>query len=212
MNEFLKADIFSEFPEWRNITYLGTVTPKILRFEVGENDFSRPFFLSSVVSREEKIAWQSFQDVLDHAARLAQPAMQGIFGLDILSTDIRTGLRHFNPRDFSQLLINHGRELSENPKTLIRYGQLFACLQKRASADWGKFEIITHAEIVDSGKTRFATYFKKMRKASGGAANAFYLIQDMSRDPVWAPETVRAENFYLHHPSLKTVWRGSDPK
>ncbi len=148
MKDLLQAQIFSGFPAWEVISYQGERTPKILKFEVtlaGEE--SRSLYLTSVISKDEKMAWQSFQDVLDHTMSLAQNNLRGFFGLDVLSVDIQTGIRNFDPKALSQLILNHARSLGPDQKTLIRYGQLFALLHYRAPAEWGKIEVKTHVEF-----------------------------------------------------------------
>ena len=134
MKDLLTADIFSGFPSWKAIVYKKELTPKILQFEVTEETGVRPLYLASIISKEEKMAWQSFQDVLEHTMTLAQNSMRGFFGFDILSVDIREGVRNFDPKALSQLITNHARGLGPDQKALIRYGQLFALLHYRAPA------------------------------------------------------------------------------
>ncbi len=214
MNEWLQAKVFAGFAGWKSVAYLKETTPKILQFEVEEAGGVRPLYLASVISREEKMAWQSFQDVLEHMAGLAQGAMRGFFGLEVLSVDIQAGMRSFNPNDFSRLLINHSKTLGPDQKGLIRYGQLFALLHYRAPADWGKIEVKTHVEFLnpepastDAGVTEasvreallgggrgakkkpagglFENGLKDLVKASGGEGNALYLVHDLGLTRLW---------------------------
>lgn len=176
MKNLLAAAIFSGFPSWKSMAFTGEVTPKILKFEITlEEKNTRPLYLAAIISKEEKMAWQSFQDVLERTATLAQSHMRGFFGFNVLSVDIQTGIRNFNPNDLSRLIVNHSRVLGPVPipinrsaaeigavptainekkikvgadqKALIRYGQLFALLHYRAPADWGKIEVKTHVEF-----------------------------------------------------------------
>ena len=161
MNRLLEASIFTGLPPWTSISYHGAVTPKLLRFEVSDGTALRPFYLASIVSSKEKLSWQSFQDLLAHAVSSAQAGMAGFYGLDVLSVDIRDGIRNFAVGDYARLLINHAKTLSPaEPSALIRYGQVFAILQKRAPADWGKVDLLTHIEIVNPEKTRRKTTLK----------------------------------------------------
>jgi len=185
MNQLLAADIFKPFSGITAIAYQGAITPKLLKFEITEAEKTRPLFLASVISREEKIAWQSFQELLSHAVTLAQPGMQGLFGLDVLSVDIQTGVLNFNAPAFATLLTNHSRNFGASHRVLIRYGQLFCMLHKRAPADWGKIEVKTHTEILASGKTTLESHIKKMRRQSGGEPDAIYLIHDLSSTLLW---------------------------
>jgi hypothetical protein len=161
MKELLQAQIFSGFSSWKSMTFLGELTPKILKFEVTvAEEEPRPLYLALIISKEEKMAWQSFQDVLEHTVSLAQKSMRGFFGFDVLSVDIQTGIRNFNPSDLSKLMINHARELGPDQKVLIRYGQLFALLHYRAPApacrpgrEWGKIEVKTHVEFFSQEST-----------------------------------------------------------
>lgn len=217
MKDLLLAQIFSGFPAWQSIVYLKELTPKVLKFEVTEETGPRSLYLTAVISREEKMAWQSFQDVLEHMAGLAQGSMRGFFGLDVISVDIQAGMRSFNPNDFSRLLINHSKELGPDQKSLIRYGQLFAVLHYRAPADWGKIEVKTHVEflspepvsLADAGVTEasvreallggggsskkkatsgfFDSCLKHLVKESGQEANAVYLVHDLSVTRLWSP-------------------------
>jgi hypothetical protein len=147
MKELLQAKLFSGVPSWKAISYTKELTPKILRFEVAEETGTRPLYLASIISKDEKMAWQSFQDVLEHTTGLAQNNMRGFFGFDVLSVDIQDGVRNFNPKALSQLIINHARDLGPDQKALIRYGQLFALLHYRAPAEWGKIEVKTHVDF-----------------------------------------------------------------
>jgi len=147
MKELLQARIFSGFSSWKSIAYQKEVTPKVLQFEVQDGESLRPLYLASVISRDEKTAWQSFQNVLDHTATIAQSGMRGFFGFDVLTVDIQEGLRNFDPKALGQLLINHARALGPGQKTLIRYGQLFGLLHYRAPAEWGKIEMKTHVDF-----------------------------------------------------------------
>lgn len=223
MKSFLQADIFSEVALGESITYRGPIGPKWLRFDVVRDAVPHPFYLVAIISREEKMSWQSFQDLLSHAAGLAQKDMLGLFGLEILSVDIQNGVRHFNTGDFSKLLVNHARNLLPDTKVLIRYGQLFGLLHKRVPAEWGKIVLKTFVEIVDSAKIRPELFVRKLLRETGSDSNAIYGIHDMSSSPLWqildlpaspqeiqdvpgASENVSSE-IYLIHPSLKTPRR-----
>jgi hypothetical protein len=212
MNDLLGANIFSGFSSWKAISYQGEVTPKLLKFEVttGEEN-SQLLYLSAIMSKEEKMAWQSFQDVLEHTMGLAQKNLRGFFGFDVLSVDLRDGMKNFDPKALSQLLINHSRGLGPDQKVLIRYGQLFALLHYRAPAEWGKVEVKTHVEFLNPGaasegvtedSVRAALmgtgtrnkksagdhpdfFLKKLLKESGRESRALYFIHDLSAHPVW---------------------------
>jgi hypothetical protein len=212
MKELLQAKIFFGFPSWADIVYQREITPKILRFEIREGEDLRPLYLASIISKDEKMAWQSFQDVLEHTAGLAQAAMHGFFGFDVLSVDLQNGMRNFDPKALSQLMINHARGLGPDQKTLIRYGQLFALLHYRAPADWGKIEVKTHVEFFDQGSVpsndvteasvraalsgsikkkkledRFDLLLKKLLNESSGESRAIHLVHDLSVNPLWNP-------------------------
>ena len=185
MKGFLQAGIFSGAAPWQAITYQGAPQPKLLRFEVTDETGTKPLYLAAIISRDEKMAWQSFQDLLGHAVDLAQSSMLGIFGLEVLSVDIQNGIRHFKAEDFSRLLINHSRAQGAAVKTLIRYGQLYGLLHKRVPADWGKIELKTHVEILDPAKTRSGLFAKKTLRESGQEPGAIYWIHDLSATPLW---------------------------
>jgi hypothetical protein len=213
MKDLLTAAIFSGFPSWKAIVYQKELTPKILRFEVMEETGARPLYLASIISKEEKMAWQSFQDVLEHTMTLAQNNMRGFFGFDILSVDIREGVRNFDPKALSQLIMNHARSLGPDQKVLIRYGQLFALLHYRAPAEWGKVEVKTHVEFFSQEPAVFLStdvteasvrealtgkgakkknpggqldlFLKKFLSESGKEPSAIYIMHDLSLNPVW---------------------------
>lgn len=185
MNELLQANIFSAFPGQRDISFVKEVTPKLLRFEVTGAEQTKPLYLAAVISREEKMLWQSFQDVLDYAASLAQNDLRGFFGVNVLIVDLKEGIRHFDPTGLAKLFVNHGRELGPDRCAMIRYGQLYCLLQKRAPADWGKIELKTHVTIVDPEKNRMETFFKKMVRESGKETGAGYVLHDLSTSPVF---------------------------
>jgi len=213
MTSLLEASLFSGFPAWKSVVYSKEMTPKILRFEVTEGDMSQPLYLAAIISKEEKMAWQSFQDVLEHTMGLAQNKMRGFFGFDVLSVDIQTGIRNFDPKALSQLIINHARDLGPGQKTLLRYGQVFALLHYRAPAEWGKIEVKTHVEFfsqtpafaeVTTDSVRAALrgagaknkkssgdqldlLLKKLLRESGEEPNAIYFLQDLSHHPIWDP-------------------------
>ncbi len=214
MKDLLSANIFSGFPSWKSVVYAGEVTPKILKFEVmTEGEDPRPLYLASIISKEEKMTWQSFLDVLEHTTKFAQQGLRGFFGFDILSVDIQGGMRNFDPKALSQLLINHSRNLGPDQKALIRYGQLFALLHYRAPADWGKVEVKTHVEffrqapasfevtessvraaLMGAGATNRSSsgdqldlLLKKILKEGGSEARAIYLVHDLSVSPAWDP-------------------------
>lgn len=154
MRDLLQASVFSGFPSWTAVSFIREITPKLLRFEITEGDGTRPLYLASIISKDEKMAWQSFQGVLDHTMSLAQNSMRGFFGFDVLSVDIHNGMQNFDPKALSQLIINHARGLGPDQKALIRYGQFFALLHYRAPApacrpgrEWGKVEVKTHVEF-----------------------------------------------------------------
>ncbi len=188
MNSFLRARIFSAMPQFDTIAYQGTVAPKLLKFTVCREQSVQPFFLSSVVSAEEKVTWKSFQDLIGYAVALAQSSLSGLFGLDVLSVNMREGIRHFRAQEYSSLLINHSRDLGPEHKSLVCYGQIFAVLHKRAPADWGKIEIQTHVEIIHPDKTGQASHIRKVRRAAGNPSEAVYLIHDLSSNPLWRQE------------------------
>ena len=216
MKELLQAQIFSDFSSWKSMIFQGELTPKILKFEVTvAEEEPRPLYLASIISKEEKMAWQSFQDVLEHTVGLAQKSTRGFFGFDVLSVDIQGGIRNFNPNDLSKLMINHARELGTDQKALIRYGQLFALLHYRAPAEWGKIEVKTHVEFfsqestpslsndVNEASVRAALLgggaktkksggqldllLKKLLNESGGESRAIYIVHDLSVQPLWDP-------------------------
>ncbi|HOW58087.1 MAG TPA: hypothetical protein PLO78_00010 [Candidatus Omnitrophota bacterium] len=201
MNELLQANVFAGMPPWEAIICHSASASKVLRFDVQEEEKMRPLYLAAVISRDEKMAWQSFQDLLDHTITLAEAGVQGIFGLDVLTVDIQTGIRYFNVQDFSRLIINHSRQFVSGPKVLIRYGQLFALFHKRASADWGKIELKTHVEIVDPEKIRLKSYFKKIYRQGRQEPDAFYLFHDMSIKPVFNTAEPVPGKLYLFHAS-----------
>lgn len=207
MNELLQANIFRQFSGWNTIGFRGAVTPKLLKFEVSDGEKTRPLYLASIIHKEEKLPWQSCQDLLNHAAALAQTGMQGLFGLEVLSLDIRAGMTRFNAQNFSQLLINHARNLGAIPKTLIRYGQLFCVLHKRAPAEWGKIEVKTHVEIVDPEKSRPESFYKKIFRESGRESGALFLIHDMSGAPVWDMNTVAKTGAWIFHSAQGLIRR-----
>lgn len=213
VKDFLQAQLFSGFPSWRSISYQKELTPKILRLEVQDQEEIRPLYLASIISKNEKMAWQSFQDVLEHTVGLAQSGLRGFFGFDVLSVDIQTGIRNFDPKALSQLIVNHARDLGPDQKVLIRYGQLFALLHYRAPAEWGKVEVKTHVEFfsqaaaspdVTEASVRAALMgsgsrnknspgdqldllLKKLLKESTQEPNAIYLMHDLSLYSVWDP-------------------------
>ena len=214
MKDLLEANVFSGFSSWTSLAFSKEITPKILRFEVTEGEAIRPLYLASIISREEKVAWQSFQAVLEHTMGLAQSTLRGFFGFDILSVDIHNGMQNFDPKAFSQLIVNHAKGLGPDQKALIRYGQLFALLHYRAPADWGKVEVKTHVEFfsppepvlteVTETSVRNALmgsapkskkpsgdsmdlFLKKLLRESGKEPNAIYLIHDLSLHPLWDP-------------------------
>ena len=213
MKDLLQARVFSGFPSWKAITYKKELTPKILQFEVTEETGVRPLCLASIISKEEKMAWQSFQDVLEHTMTLAQNGLRGFFGFDVLSVDIREGIRSFDPKALSQLMINYARNLGPDQKALIRYGQVFALLHYRAPADWGKIEVKTHvdffsqvpatAEVTEasvraalmgsgaknknSAGDQLDLLLKKLLKEGGREANTIFILHDLSVNPIWHP-------------------------
>jgi len=215
MKELLQTKIFSGFSSWKSLACLGEVTPKILKFEVAlAEEGSRPLYLASIISKEEKMAWQSFQDVLEHTVTLAQNNLRGFFGFDVLSVDLQTGIRNFDPKALSQLILNHSRVLGPDQKGLIRYGQLFALLHYRAPAEWGKVEVKTHVEFFSQEpKTSFSSdvneasvlaallgegtkkksggqfdlFLKKLLNESNQETNAVYIVHDLSSKPLWDP-------------------------
>lgn len=215
MKDLLQAQLFSGFPSWKSIVYKKELTPKILRFEIIETEKSpRPLYLASIISKEEKMAWQSFQDVLEHTMGLAQNGLRGFFGLDVLCVDIQTGIRNFSPNDLSRLIINHARDLGPDQKKIVRYGQLFAILHYRAPAEWGKIEVKTHVEFfsqeiasslsehVSEASVREALLCGNVKKKSGGQLdlllkrllkesgkepNVIYLVSDLSVHSIWDP-------------------------
>lgn len=214
MNDLLQAQGFSGFSSWKSVAYRKELTPKILQFEVSEETGSRPLYLASVISKDEKMAWQSFQDVLEHTVGLAQNGLRGFYGFDVVSIDIQSGIRNFDPKALSQLIVNHARDLGPDQKVLIRYGQLFALLHYRAPAEWGKVEVKTHVEFfrqaaaspdVTEASVRAALMgsgaksknspgdqldllLKKLLKESGQESSAIYFLHDLSVHPVWNPE------------------------
>jgi len=214
MNDLLQAQIFSGFPFWKAIAYKKELTPKILQLEVTEaGEEVRPLYLASIISKDEKMAWQSFQDVLEHTMSLAQTGLRGFFGFDVLSVDLRNGTQNFDPKALSQLIINHSRVLGPDQKSLVRYGQLFALLHYRAPAEWGKIEVKTHVEFFsqtsasvevteasvkaalmgfgaknkNSAGDQLDLLLKKLLKEGGQAPKAIYLVHDLSLHPVWDP-------------------------
>ncbi len=210
MKDLLQAQLFSGFPSWKAISYQRERTPKILQFEVTEETGARPLYLVSIISKDEKMAWQSFQDVLEHTMRLAENNMRGFFGFDVLSVDIQAGIRNFDPKALSQLITNYARGLGPDQKTLIRYGQLFALLHYRAPAEWGKIEVKTHVEFFKQASTspevtvdsvraalmgsgaknknsagdQLDLLLKKLLHESGKETNAIYLLHDLSLHPI----------------------------
>ena len=200
LTEFLKADIFSGLGKWQALVASGAVTPKLLRFMMAGDEGEKMLYLASIISKNEKMMRQSFEELLGHSVKLAAARLQGIFGLDILSADIQMGSRNFNLQDFSTLLVNHGRSLEFGQQKSIRYGQIFCLLHKRAPADWGKIDVSYHVEIVDAAKMRFSSFLKKMMKAGGDGADAIYLIHDLGLSPVWdlGQEEFPASVHYYH--------------
>src|SRR3989338_7109314 len=183
----LQARIFSGMGAFQDLVFQGAVTSKLLRFSVTQDGVARILYLASVISAEEKPAWQAFQDVLDFSVKSAASGMLGIFGLDILSADIQNGIQHFNTQDFSTLLINHGRRLQVGQRAVIRYDQVFCLLHKRVAADWGKIEVASHVEIVNPGKTRLLGFLKRIIGAAG-QEKGIYLIHDLGLIPAWELE------------------------
>lgn len=186
------------------ICFFGAVNPKLLHFQITDEQTAKDLYVATIISREEKMTWQSFQDLLAHAIRLAEAGLRGFFGLDILNLDIQSGLRHFNPQDFSCLLINHAKTLApETPKALIRYGQLFAVFHQRAPGDWGKIDLATYVEILNSEKTSRESFFKKMLRQTAAQSEALCRIHDIGSQPVWpdaAPGSVgNAEKVVVFH-------------
>jgi len=214
MKDLLQARIFSGFSSWTAVSYQKELTPKILRFEVQDAEEVRPLYLASVISRDEKMSWQSFQDILEHTMGLAQKGMRGFFGFDVLSVDIQDGIRNFDPKALSQLLINHSKSLGPDQKALLRYGQLFVLLHYRAPAEWGKIEVKTHVEFFSqetapsqahateasvraallgknakskSGGEQLDLFLKKLLNKSNKEPHAIYFVHDLSVNPLWDP-------------------------
>ncbi len=213
MKDLLAASLFSGFPSWKAIAYSKELEHKILRFEVQDEEEIRPLYLASIISKDEKMAWQSFQDVLVHTMGLAQVSMRGFFGFDVLYVDIQTGIRNFDLKALSQLIINHSKNLGPDQKTLVRYGQLFALLHYRAPAEWGKIEVKTHVEFFsqaaaspgvteasvraalmgsgsknkNSSGDQLDLLLKKLLKESGQEPRAIYIVQDLSVHSIWDP-------------------------
>ncbi|MFA5159842.1 MAG: hypothetical protein WC484_04985 [Candidatus Omnitrophota bacterium] len=240
MKDLLQARIFSGFSSWTAVSYQKELTPKILRFEVQDAEEVRPLYLASVISRDEKMSWQSFQDVLEHTMTLAQKGMRGFFGFDVLSVDIQNGIGNLDPKALSQLIINHARDLGPDQKALIRYGQIFALLHYRAPAEWGKIEVKTHVEFFSqeaapsqarvteasvraallgkntkskSGKEQLDLFLKKLLNASGKESRAIYLVHDLSVNPIWDPANeVQQRRMHVWLKKEQEVRRGSSPE
>ncbi len=128
--ELLKANVFSAFSKQQSLVFQGAVTPKLLRFLMANDEGGKMIYLASIISRDEKMMWDSFEELLGHGVKLAATKLQGIYGFDVLSADIQEGSRHFNAQDFADLLVNHGRQLGFGQQKLIRYGQIFSILHK----------------------------------------------------------------------------------
>ena len=232
MKQLLEAKIFSDF-QWTDITYQGTADDKILRFEVKMGESSRTLCLATILSKEEKMAWQSFEGVLDHTAGLAQAGLRGFFGFEIVSAELQA-MQHFNPQELSRLLINHSKELGAGEKKLIRYGQLFGLLHYRAPAEWGKLEIKTRIEFFDApssssgevseesvkaallgggGKKktggRFDLLFKKLVKTGG--AGSITLVHDMSSQLLYDP-TNESQRSQIQDWLKKEIAGGATPE
>lgn len=190
-----RPKIFSGLGSWQSLIFQEAVTPKLLRF-VTERE--QTLCLASVISGDEKMLWQSFEDLLNYSLQLATPRLQGIFCLEVLSADIRAGIRHFQPKDFSALLANHARQLGFGRRTLVRYGQIFCLLEKRAPADWGEIKVLYHVEVVNREKMRLAGFLSRMMKTSGHVPGALYLIHDLGLAPAWDLEKERQEKKLGH--------------
>ena len=241
MKDLLQAKIFSSFSSWTTVSYQKELTPKILCFEVQDAEEVRPLYLASVISRDEKMAWQSFQDVLGRTAMLAQNGIHGFFGFDVLSVDIQSGIRNFNPSDLARLITNHSRDLGPDQKVLIRYGQLFALLHYRAPADWGKIEVKTHVEFfsqesvpslstdVTEASVRAALtggnmkkkksggqldqLFKKFLSESSKEPRAIYIVHDLSVNPIWDPANeVQQQRVRAWLAKEREAWHGVLPE
>lgn len=214
MKDLLNASVFSGVPSWKDVSFLKEITPKVLKFEVtSEGSGPRLLYLAAIISREEKMAWQSFQDVLEHTMTFAQVSLRGFFGFDVVTVDIRDGIRNFDPKALGQLIVNHARTLGPDQKALIRYGQLFALLHYRAPAEWGKVEVKTHVEFfsqasaspeVSEASVRAALMgtgsktkntagdqldllFKKLLNESDKEPDVFYMVHDLSSRSSWDP-------------------------
>ena len=206
-----EANVFSALGTLESITFQAAVTPKLLRFSVMNEEGERALYLASVISREEKAMWQSFQDLLGYSVKLAAAGLEGIFGLDVLTADIQKGSLNFNAQDASTLLINHGKKLAFGKRGLIRYGQIFCLLHKRAPADFGKIEVMTHIEIVSPEKTRLASFMKRNLAVGGKETNAIYLVHDLGLLPAWnlekEAEDPKLSGFLKENPSSQYFYK-----
>ncbi len=213
MQQFLEAKPFKSFPIWKTINYVKDAAPKILKFEVFDGEKSQNLYLSSIVSRDEKTAWQSFQDTIENLIKISSGSVRGFFGLQILCVDIYEGMRNFNPSDFSKLIINHSKTIPAGERTLVRYGQLYALLHYRAPAEWGKIELKTYVDFCDLPKSLGDAWneesvraallgkrapaskksdsegifpcVKNIIKEARGNAEDIAIICDMSKEPLW---------------------------
>ena len=187
----------------------------ILRFKAarvgGEGESEVDFFLASVISRAEKETLQSFRDLLDFSAKTAAQSLRGIFGLGVLSADLGDGIRRFNPKDFAALLTNHARKLENGAKVLVRYGQVFSVLHRRAPADWGKIDVTDPVELLDPEAVRAVSFLKKMTRAAAPAGPAVFLLHDLGAKPVWdMNEELREKSlaaFLAQNPSSSYYYR-----
>ncbi|MDP3920732.1 MAG: hypothetical protein Q8R76_08010 [Candidatus Omnitrophota bacterium] len=183
--EFAQAGFLGGLPPFRRIVLEGAVPPKILKFTVTSEGNEAALYFSSVIGRDESLTWKSYSEILQQGIKLAAASLRGLFGFEMLSTDLNEGVRSFKPAEFSQLLVNHGRKLEAGEKALVRYGQMFAVFHKRVDEDWAKIDFRHHVEVFLKETGRFDLHVKSLLRHMPAEGENIAVIHDLGKKPIF---------------------------
>lgn len=198
------AGIFKPLENKQEISFAGELKDKIYRYKIDRDDACRTVLTQTIIHRNDRSLWESFQGLLVRSIQNVQPLLRGLYSFDVLAIDMLDGLEYFNWLNFETLLSNYIKKIKVTETCVIRYCSLFAVLKQHTQADFGSIKYSFPVKTYDKADDRFDLFLKRLVTAATKENNVHSIIvHDLSATPIYS--IANAEQTERLNPFLEKV-------
>ncbi len=192
------SNLFLRMPLFDEIHYEGFKSGKVRKYKAIHEGQACSILALSVIRKDEDILWSALEDLINRSVIQAANGARGNYTFDLLTVDIHSETKKFNPNELAGTILNHSRKLTPGAERLVRYSSVYGILQKIGESDWGKIILKTSMEIFKDKPTYLDLLVKELIKNFEFSNDPGVLIlHDLSVNPIFDPQdTMQQKRLY----------------